>query len=906
MRRVLVLGCLALVAVGCPPPADTGSPILAEGPVLEHLPPVGVLVEGDVIDLAVTATDPDGVAGVRLYHRELGTDAWDWLDLEESGGAWSAGLPVEDPGLEYYFKAADAGEFQAVSYLPAAAGSEPFALDVLVQALPLPFTESFELGDGEDQLRDLGWVSYQAEFPGYPWEISDTAADGATSVRHAVGNGDVTDLMDDWLLAPALDFSSLETIQVSWYEKGTQVELADHGLYLSTGSRDPSDGDYSLVQAIPAPGDDWGRSAVVDLSGFAGERVAWLAWRYQGADADSWSIDAVVVDELAPDLSAAVASFPELVHPGDEVNLEVTVSNATEIGASDVVIGLYVDMGAGGVIEESVELGDVGGLGSSIGQLFFTLAEALPDNSRLPYELTLSAGDQSWSQSFELQLGYPSTAQLDYTLDATALVQVTLGIGDPDDPTTEWTAFTATEAAGAGSLEVDITDRWELLPPAPGHERWFARVTANTTGSVDGFSIRFGDELYEATFVPSLASGMAAVVYLPEPPDPLIEQALTTPATVRPGDLGVTFSSLRLVNQGDASSGPLYASLSSADPAVTVTDGGPLLVSADTWLAGENSTLVDAFAFDVSADKLDSEPVELLLTLEDEIESFELAVEIPVPWPVLRIVRVQVEDDDDGDGILDPGETATLEIEVANTGDLDTDGIARGSLTVLSSSTADATIVSGEESFGQIEAGDSRSEDYDIVVTGGAAGDVLALQVDIYDGTATFSPSFEFVLGEPPWLAAAAVDDERGDVLDGYGFDWVNAWYRVNEGMFQLRCEATSTVDAGAVFIEGWGSSSGAGYVLYQLVINSGTADLLGWPDYGSHYSIATPTISASGNELLVEWDPAVMDLSIDGFSMGFGAGWCGPPEYYCDSFPDAWGYPYDSYDSGDWLDLEW
>jgi hypothetical protein len=176
----------------------------------------------------------------------------------------------------------------------------------------------------------------------------------------------------------------------------------------------------------------------------------------------------------------------------------------------------------------------------------------------------------------------------------------------------------------------------------------------------------------------------------------------------------------------------------------------------------------------------------------------------------------------------------------------------------------------------------------------------------VEDGSATFAPSFEFVLGEPPWLAAAAVDDEVGDVLDGYGFDFVNAWYRVNEGMFQLRCESTGTVDASTVFIEGWGSSSGAGYVLYQLVITGGSADLLGWPDYGSHSSITTPTISAAGNELLVEWDPAVMDLAIDGFSIGFGAGWCGPPEYYCDSFPDAWGYPYSSYDSGDWYDLEW
>ena len=906
MSRPVVWSCLALVLLGCPPSNDTGTPFLAEGPLLEHLPPEGTIVEGDALELEVTATDPDGVASVRLYHRELGTDTWDWVDLDQGAAAWGASLTLEDPGLEYYFKASDGGDPQAVSYLPTDAGNAPFQLDVLVQALPLPFSESFELGDGEDRLRDLGWVSYQAEFPGYPWEIIDSAADGATSVRHAVGNGDASDHMDDWLIAPALDFSTLAAIQVSWYEMGSMVELADHGLYLSTGSRDPADGDYGLVQALSAPSEAWDRSEVVDLSEVAGERVVWLAWRYAGADADSWSVDAVVVEELAPDLSAVVASDPDPVHPGDEVNLEVTVSNATEVAASDVVIDLYVDMGEGGVVEDSVELGAVGGNGSSIEQLYFTVAESLPDNSRLPYELTLTAGDHSWSQSFELQLGYPSTAVVDYTLDATALIQIEIGVGDPDDPTIEWAALTATESAGAGTVEVDITERWELLPPAPGAERWFARLTANSAGSVDGFSISFGDELYEATALPDLVSGEPVIVYLPEPPDPLVELASTTPSTLQPGDVGVTFSSLQLSNQGDASSGPLYASLSSADPAVTITDSGPLLVSADPWEAGETSTLADAFAFDISADKVDSEPVLMLLTLEDEIESFELELELPVPWPVLRIVRVQVEDDDNGDGILDPGESATLEIEVANTGDQDTDGIARGSLSVLSSSTASATISSGEQSFGMIDAGDSRSEDFDLEVTSGSVGDVLVLQVDIYDGTATFSPSFEFVLGEPPWLAAAAVDDAVGDVLDGYGFDWVNAWYRVNEGMFQLRCEATGTVDASTVFIEAWGSSSGAGYVLYQLVINAGSADLLGWPDYGSHSSITTPTISASGNELLVEWDPAVMDLSIDGFSMGFGAGWCGPPEYYCDSFPDAWGYPYDSYSSGMWLDLEW
>jgi hypothetical protein len=903
--RPLALSLLTL-ALGCEPATDDTVLILAEGPELTHTQPEGTLIEGDELELTVLAVDPDGVVGLRLYHRDAGGDTWDWLDMSGEGEAWSATLSLDAPGLEYYFKASDGGDPQAVSYLPEAAGTEPFGLEVLVQALPLPFEESFELDDGQDELRDLGWVSYEAEFPGYPWELNDAAADGVRSVRHAVGNGDETDLMDDWLIAPALDFSGFERIQVSWYEKGSDPEVADHGLYLSTGSRNPEHGDFELVETLPAPGEDWARSAVLDLSDHAGERVVWLAWRYQGADADSWSIDAVSVSELAPDLSAVVASSPDPVHPGDTVNLEVTVSNATEVTAEDVLIGLYVDMGEGGVIEDSVELGTVGGLGASIGQLFFELAESLPDNSRLPYTLTLSTAEDSWSQDLELQLGYPSIASFDYTLDETALIQVSLGVGDPDDPSLEWDVLTSTQGAGAGSIELDITDRWAELPPAPGLDRWFARVATNTTGTVDGFAIEYGDELFEASVLPALVSGEEAIVFLPEPPDPVIERMVTSPETVQPGDVGVTFSTLQLSNAGDASSGPVYASLTCDDPAITVLDGGPLLVSADTWGAGQITTLSDAFAFDVSVDKLDSEPVACVLSLEDEVEVFDLDLDLAVPWPVLRIVRVQVEGDDNGDGILDPGESATLDIEVANTGDQDTDGIARGTLEVLAASTVSAIVDGQQESFGRIEAGDSRSEDFAIQVEGGSVGDVLALQVVVEDGSATFAPSFEFVLGEPPWLAAAAVDDEVGDVLDGYGFDFVNAWYRVNEGMFQLRCESTGTVDASTVFIEGWGSSSGAGYVLYQLVITGGSADLLGWPDYGSHSSITTPTISAAGNELLVEWDPAVMDLAIDGFSIGFGAGWCGPPEYYCDSFPDAWGYPYSSYDSGDWYDLEW
>ena len=248
-----------------------------------------------------------------------------------------------------------------------------------------------------------------------------------------------------------------------------------------------------------------------------------------------------------------------------------------------------------------------------------------------------------------------------------------------------------------------------------------------------------------------------------------------------------------------------------------------------------------------------------------------------------------------------------LELDVVNTGDQASDGIVRGSLSVLSSSTGAATVLDGEQSFGSLDPGDSRDEEFEILVTGGSAGDSLDLQLDLYDSSATYVVTTQFVLGEPPWLAVGAVDDDVGDVVDSYDFDWVNAWYRINDGNIQLRYESATEFDPDTVFIEGWGSSSGAGFVLYQLVVQAGSASLLGWPDYGSHYEITAPSLSSpDATSLLLEWDPAVMDLTIDGFSMGFGAGWCGPPDYFCDQFPDGWGYPYTGYDSGDWYDLEW
>jgi hypothetical protein len=50
----------------------------------------------------------------------------------------------------------------------------------------------------------------------------------------------------------------------------------------------------------------------------------------------------------------------------------------------------------------------------------------------------------------------------------------------------------------------------------------------------------------------------------------------------------------------------------------------------------------------------------------------------------------------------------------------------------------------------------------------------------------------------------------------------------------------------------------------------------------------------------------APLGLILDVLAIGFAAGWCGPPTYYCDQYPDGWGYPYDAFSTGEWFDLRW
>ncbi len=886
---------------------DSAEPIL--GPVIDHTPPAGPFLVGDDILIELDADDDQGVGGVIVTFRTRDGAFWSSVELTESeeGTHWSGTIPgdeVEDPGLEYYIKATDLGDIPGVSYLPEDI-DQPFDLDVGVVGAPLPFLEDFEAPNGED-LYNLGWANDSAGFPGYVWELGEARAySGDTSVVHDRGVEGVSPL-DDWLISPAIDLSSVDQVQLTFWEYGQGSEFANHVLYASTGSRLPDDGDFVEVAVLEAPVDDtWTRSTVVDLTDFAGSQAVYLAWRYQGEYADDWYIDEVSVRGSTIDLDSEISWSPDPVRPGEATTLSLSMVNTVELSGAALTVSLELPEGAGVLDSETVTTEAVGAGATVVADFELEVDAGWPDNAYLPLVFTVDDGADTWVFEHDMVVGLPSEGRVELSVLESALVQVELGVGDPDDPV--WSEQVYSELTDAGAVEVlvDLTDRHESLPPGPGELRWWTRITAGTSGTVDAFEIDHDETTWFASDLPVLTAGDEAFIWLPEPPDPVLTDTDTDPAQLSPGDSASLELTLR--NDGAETAGSVSAELVTSDASVTVTDGGPFVLSAGAWEGGDLLT-ASGFDIEISPDHLDSSSLALSLELDDGVESWSVPVTLEVPWPVLKVTGVEIDDGDDGDddGLLEPGETAVLDIDLTNVGDMDTSGIVRATPSIGSGSTASATTTGEQDTMGSMSVGTTRTAEVELTVDAGASlGDTVIVELTMVDSDQTYTTELELVLGELPWLSVSPSNDPVGDAL-GYSFDFVNASYRADDTNFELMVESDEPYDSSA-FVEMWCVASSADYSFYRLVYQSGTAKLQGYD--GGFVKLDEPTITTpSSTEIGFSWDPSVMGMNSTSMACGFGSGWCGSETgSFCDHFPDGWGYYYNAtYYTYDFYTVKW
>ena len=161
----------------------------------------------------------------------------------------------------------------------------------------------------------------------------------------------------DWLILPQIDVQSGTATLTFWSRTYFDSYYRYHGVWISTGSGDPADGDFAELQEVGGSA-DW-IEVTVDLSAYQGQTV-WLAFRYVGDWDDEWYIDDVTLDACGgasteADLSVTkTTTAPDTVHPGDQVPFTIRVENAGPADADTVVVtdvlpqGLEYDSCTGG------------------------------------------------------------------------------------------------------------------------------------------------------------------------------------------------------------------------------------------------------------------------------------------------------------------------------------------------------------------------------------------------------------------------------------------------------------------------------------------------------------------------------------------------------------------------------
>jgi hypothetical protein len=720
----------------------------------------------------------------------------------------------------------------------------------------------------------------------------------------------ITGTIDDWLISPTLDMTTLPAAQVVWQENGDRSSAAQHSFWVSTGSPHPDDGDFVEVTALtPAPESQWGRSQVVDLSEWADEPAVHLAWVYKGVEADVWWIDDVSVEALAPDLRVAgVAWSPDPLRPGDTGTVTFTVENRVDVDVDGV--SLTVTAAEGASFAGPVAVGAIAGLGSVDVDVSVTIDAGYWENAWIPVDLEFTAGERVWSAQERILVGQPTIAAVTYTVlpadeaDPEQLVRLVLGAGDPLDPDVELAFVSEVLRSGTYEAELDITEYAPWLPPAPG-QRWWVRVENGPNGSLDDFAIWYGGVEFADAELGFFDNFSLSVFQLPAPPQLSVRTTSTTPAPVKPGD-SVSWT-LQVSNFGAATQGVTTVSVATADPEVTVTSGGPVAVS-DAGGLQPSTSAVAGFSFDVGPDRKSSRPVRFIATVTDDYESFDLPIDVAVPWPVLSVTGVVIDDWADGnnDGLLDEGEAVNLEIGLTNVGGLRTFGAVSCTL-VRTGGTASITLDTASGFFGVIGAESTETEDdFAITVTAGAKGDTIDLSLDCTDGTQDYDVPLQLAVGERPWIAITAVPDAVGDVLDRYPFDFVDGAYR-SDGT-TLEIVLRSDVPHGGLsglFIEAWGNSAGGAYTFYNLVASGTSGSVRG---YGRGF---TPLGSMTVTEVdayRVKWEVpiALLELRLDSLTLGFAAGFCGGTTQFCDHYPDGWGAPYTGLSTSRWVTLKW
>ncbi len=127
------------------------------------------------------------------------------------------------------------------------------------------------------------------------WQISTLQShSGSHSAMHGRNSQHTS---EGWLVSPALALPVSNPMMLSFWNYNSHPSFYEYvGVYVSTGSPDPADGDFEELWS-PAYVETLWEQVPVSLQDYAGQRV-YIAFCYIGANASQWYLDDVRVSDL--------------------------------------------------------------------------------------------------------------------------------------------------------------------------------------------------------------------------------------------------------------------------------------------------------------------------------------------------------------------------------------------------------------------------------------------------------------------------------------------------------------------------------------------------------------------------------------------------------------------------------
>lgn len=236
--------------------------------------------------------------------------------------------------------------------------------------------------------------------------------------------------------------------------------------------------------------------------------------------------------------------------------------------------------------------------------------------------------------------------------------------------------------------------------------------------------------------------------------------------------------SVTLENIGSQTATNVSAMLTSVDPFVSIFDNSQFFSDIPT---GATATETSAFSFIVS------DAIEDQHQLEFELEVTGLSEEtwtsnftIVVNAPRLEAATELTIDDfsgGNGNGMLDPGETVTIIANVSNIGQ----STSPEALANLTTGSSYISIISGIQSLGEIEAGNSTEASFTVFCSPSTpVGEAVDFQVDVFADNYSIAKNYFETIG------LVIEDWETGDFT---GFPWIQGgtadWTITSEEMYE-------------------------------------------------------------------------------------------------------------------------